>query len=176
MDSKAAAQLLEKYWNCETSLEEEKQLREYFRGDVPVEMKDAAELFRYFEREQGKSLDETFDREIVRKLKTQTGKGKVISMLSMTQVARIAAGLIVVVAATYLIGREVRKNYPAEVVDTYSDPKLALEETKKALMMISKGFGKAKQEAGKINMFNEAEQKIQGKEKSKAEVKEKINI
>ena len=35
MDSKQLEQLLEKYWNCETSLEEEKQLREHFRGEVP---------------------------------------------------------------------------------------------------------------------------------------------
>ena len=36
MDSKHIEQLLEKYWSCETSLEEEKQLREYFRGeDIP---------------------------------------------------------------------------------------------------------------------------------------------
>lgn len=176
MDSKQVAQLLEKYWNCETSLEEEQQLRDYFRGDVAPELKDTAELFRYFQSERGKTLDETFDRDLIRKIRKQERKGKVVHMLSTVQLARIAAGVLVVVAATFLIGREVRKNYPADVADTYSDPKLALEETKKALMMISKGFGKAKQGAGKINMFNEAEQKIQGKDKEDLTVKDKANI
>jgi len=76
---------------------------------------------------------------------------------------RIAAGLVVVVAATYFVRQEVRKAYPADVVDTYSDPKLALEETKKALMLISKSFNKAQKEASRIKVFNEAEEKIQGK-------------
>jgi hypothetical protein len=43
-------------------------------------------------------------------------------------------------------------------------------------MMISKGFGKAREEAGKINLFNEAEQKISGKDKEEVKEKEKINI
>ena len=33
MDFKEREDLLRKYWNCETSLEEEKQLREYFGGE-----------------------------------------------------------------------------------------------------------------------------------------------
>jgi len=74
-----------------------------------------------------------------------------------------------VVAATYFIRQEVRKAYPEPVEDTYSDPKIAFEETKKALMMISKSFGKAKNEAGKIKMFNDAEKKIQGKEEDKGQ-------
>jgi hypothetical protein len=46
------------------------------------------------------------------------------------------------------------------LTDTFTDPKDALEETKKALMLISKSFSKAKEGASKVNMFNEAEQKI----------------
>jgi hypothetical protein len=40
--------------------------------------------------------------------------------------------------------------------------------------MISNSFNKAKQEAGKIKMFNEAEQKIQRKEVTAEEVKASI--
>ena len=37
MDCKYIEQLLERYWQCETSLEEEAQLRAFFNGsDVPV--------------------------------------------------------------------------------------------------------------------------------------------
>ena len=85
--------------------------------------------------------------------------------------ARIAAGIAVVVVATYFIRQEVRKSYPQELQDTYSDPQMAFEETKKALMMISNSFGKAKKEAGKMKMFNDAEKKIQTKPNG-----EKINI
>ena len=53
------------------------------------------------------------------------------------------------------------------MVDTYDDPKLAFEETKKALMMISKSFGTAEEQAKKINMFNEAQEEIQKKKETK---------
>jgi len=171
MDSNEIKQLLEKYWNCETSLEEEQQLKEYFRGNnIPESFKETSELFRYFETQKKDSLNHGFDGEVMKRIKEERPQGKVVKM--MFNVARIAAGVVVVVAATYFVRQEIRKSYPPEIADTYSDPKLAFEETKKALMMISKGFGKAQKETRKINLLNEAEQKIQGKENKK----ESINI
>ena len=167
MDSKQIEQLLEKYWNTETSLEEEQQLRDFFRSEnIPEPLKETAELFRYFDQQKKVQLSESsFDGDVVRKINATRPAAKTVKMYY--NYARIAAGIVVVVAATYFVGQEVRKSYPAEVTDTYSDPKLAFEETKKALMMLSKGFGKARHETEKIKMFNEAEQKIQGKSRAK---------
>ncbi len=164
MDSRQIESLLEKYWNCDTSLEEEKQLKAFFAAEnVPPSLKETAELFSYFQNQRQRPLaDGSFDANILKKLKQVSPEGKVIKMFS--NVAKIAAGVVVLAAATYMVRQEVRKSYPAEVADTYSDPKLALEETKKALMLISKGFGKAQKEASKIELFNEAEKRIQGKQ------------
>lgn len=160
MDSKQVEALLEKYWNCETSLEEEKQLREYFKGSVASSMGKTAELFRYFETQRWQGVGVNFDREVRKKIAHKPA-GRSVKMF--VNYARIAAGIAVVIAAGYFIHLEVRKANPGSEEDTYSDPRVALEETKKALMMISNSFNKAHQQAGKVNMFNEAEQKIQGK-------------
>jgi hypothetical protein len=169
MDSKTLEQLLEKYWTCETSLEEEKQLRDFFAGrNIPESMKQTAELFRFFEAEKTKSVNENFEPAVTKQLHQRRG-GKIISMVSFSNIARIAAGILVVVAATFFIRQEVRKSYPKELQDTYTDPQMAFEETKKALMMISSSFGKAQHEAGKIKMFNEAEKKIKGKKEEKTD-------
>lgn len=162
MDSKQIEQLIEKYWNCETSLEEEKLLKDYFqRDDLPVQWKETSELFRYFGNQQSHALpDKGFDTVILKKIKPA---GKVVDL--SRNLVRIAAGLIVVIAATYFVRYEIRKSYPPE--DTFSDPKMAFEETKKALMMISKGFGKGHKEASKINVFNDAEQKVKEKTNKK---------
>jgi hypothetical protein len=87
-------------------------------------------------------------------------------MMSLVQISlRIAAGVAVVLAAVFFVRQEIRKNTNELVLeDTYDDPQKALEETKKALMMISKGFGRAEAQAKKINLINEAQDKIQGKE------------
>ncbi|HRI79144.1 MAG TPA: hypothetical protein PLR06_06355 [Cyclobacteriaceae bacterium] len=164
MDSEKIEQLLEKYWSCETTLEEEQQLRDFFHGEVPASLKETASLFQYLSFEKNKSLNENFEKDVTKQLKKRQG-GKVIS-ISFVNLARIAAGIVVVVAATFIIRQEIRKSYPQELQDTYTDPQMAFEETKKALMMISGSFGKAKREAGKIKVFNDAEKKIQSKQEA----------
>jgi hypothetical protein len=163
MDSNKIDALLQKYWNCETSLEEEQQLRDYFKsGNIPEQQKETAALFRYFELQKKKSLsDVSFDAKVLSK----TGKaGKDVFMKVAYNTMRIAAGVAVLLVAMWFIRNEVRKDTPQAMVDTYDDPKLALEETKKALLMISKGFGRAQKETKKINMFNEAKEEIQKKD------------
>lgn len=57
MDYKYIEQLLERYWNCETSLEEENILRTFFsQKDVPVSLSAYKDLFCY---EQSASKEET---------------------------------------------------------------------------------------------------------------------
>lgn len=171
MDLHEVERLLEKYWQTETSLEEEQQLHAYFaKGSVPPSLKAAADLFAFFEAEKSKSLAQPFESTVTKQLKKRHG-GKLITMIGWGNMARIAAGIFVVVAATFLIREEIRKRYPVEVADTYTDPQLAFEETKRALQMISNTFGKAKKEASKMQMLNEAEKKIQSKKEG-----DKINI
>ena len=165
MDSDKINELLQRYWNAETSLEEEQQLRTFFaREPVPENLKETASLFRYFDQQKKLGVDDpAFDSELKKKIKAPAGK---VINFSMVQVARIAAGLFVVVAATFFVRQEIKKAYPDEPTaeeDTYSDPKVAFEETKKALMMIGKSFNKAQKEASKINVFNEATDKLQEK-------------
>lgn len=162
MDSKEINELLARYWNCETSLSEEQQLREYFKtDDIPVELRDTGALFRYFEENKKKSLqDISFDKRLLEKTES-VGKGRMRRLFYNSM--RIAAGLVVVMMAIWFIRNEVRQSTPQEIVDTYDDPKLAFEETKKALMMISKSFGTAEEQAKKLNMFNEAQEEIQKK-------------
>lgn len=166
MDSNRIEELLSKYWNCETSLEEEQQLREYFKGgDIPEQWKETAALFRYFEENKKKTLnDVAFDAEVIQSAQPQK-KGKLVKLFYNTM--RIAAGVAVLVMAVWFVRKEVRETTPQEVVDTYDDPQLAFEETKKALLMISKSFGTAESQAKKLNMFNEAQEEIQKKDKGK---------
>ena len=160
MDSKNMEDLLKKYWACETTLEEEKQLREYFGGNnIPDQWKDTAALFRYFEETKKKSLNDlAFEGQVIHKIHAPK-KSRLVRLVYNTM--RIAAGLAVVLAATLFIRNEIRETTPQAVVDTYDDPKLAFEETKKALLMISKSFGTAEEQARKINLFNEAQEEIQ---------------
>ena len=169
MDSEKLDELINKYWNCETSVEEEQQLQAYFRSaSIPEQLKETALLFQYFDEQKRKSLtDVSFDSAVIRKINPPK-KGKLTSLLYNSM--RIAAGIVVLILAVWLVRMEVRENSPADMEDTYDDPKMAFEETKKALMMISKSFGAAEEQAKKINLFNEAQKEIQ-KEENQSELK-----
>jgi hypothetical protein len=169
MDSNKIDELLNKYWNCETSLEEEQQLREYFRGkNIPEQLKETAPLFRYFDEHKKKAIEDTaFDAEVLKKVKVPKN-GKMVKLFYNSM--RIAAGVAVLVVATWFVRDEIRKSDPQTTEDTYDDPKLALEETKKALLMISKSFGRAEEKAKKINLFNEAQKQVQQKPEVKTEL------
>lgn len=166
MDSKRIEELLKKYWECETSLEEEQMLVDYFNsGAVPEQFKEASSLFQYFQHQKKKSLsDSSFDGYAFTKSKGENSNRRVGWVYNSL---RIAAGIIVLMTAIWLVRSEIRETIPQEMVDTYDDPQLAFEETKKALLIISKSFGTAEEQAKKINLFNEAQQQIEGKANEK---------
>lgn len=66
MDSKHIEQLLERYWQCETSLQEEAELRTFFSGeDIPEHLLRYRDLFIYQQLQQDEHLGEDFDKRIL---------------------------------------------------------------------------------------------------------------
>ncbi|MEE1270773.1 MAG: pyruvate ferredoxin oxidoreductase, partial [Prevotellamassilia sp.] len=66
MDYKYIEQLLERYWNCETSLEEEQILRTFFnQKEVPAHLARYQELFMFEKAQQDVSLGEDFDEKLL---------------------------------------------------------------------------------------------------------------
>ena len=64
MDYKYIEQLMERYWNAETSLEEESILRTFFsQKDIPAEMEHLRPLF--IDEAVGETLDDDFDARIM---------------------------------------------------------------------------------------------------------------
>ncbi|MFN7791071.1 MAG: hypothetical protein ACK5NM_00830, partial [Cyclobacteriaceae bacterium] len=77
MDSNEVKELLEKYWNCETALEEDHKLHSFFRGSVPTEMNETAELFRYFELQRRSKIEASgCDEEVKQKIKEHRPAGR----------------------------------------------------------------------------------------------------
>lgn len=164
MDSEKINKLLQKYWDCQTTLEEEQELREYFKDHAPEALKETVPLFQYFHQQKERKLTDTsFEHNVIKKLKRPRGQMRTLLFNTM----RIAAGIVVLIMAVWLVRMEVREISPAEVTDTYDDPKMAFEETKKALMMISRSFSTAEEQARKINLFNEAQKELQQEESAK---------
>jgi len=173
MDFDNIERLLAKYWECETSLEEEAALREFFNGpDVPDHLASYKPLFKYYEEEKkdGK-LDDLFDQQVLEKIsevknEAKPKKGKVVKMFY--DISRVAAVILVVVVAGYFIKQEYsekEEEMKPYLTDTFDDPQAAFEETKRALQMISANFKRGREEARKVSVFNDAQQKAKDVEK-----------
>ncbi len=71
MDYKYIEQLMERYWNAETSLEEESILRTFFsQKDIPAEMEHLRPLFT--DDAVGQTLDDDFDARIMQLIGAET--------------------------------------------------------------------------------------------------------
>ena len=79
MDYKYIDQLLERYWRCETSLEEEEILRTFFsQQDLPAELKRYQALFAYEQKESKMGLGDDFDRRMMARIEESDGQAPVL--------------------------------------------------------------------------------------------------
>ena len=100
MDYKYINQLLERYWKCETSLEEEGILRAFFSQDnIPAELKRYQPLFLYEAKEPaGDVLGKEFDEKILSMVREdEPVKAKVITMAQRLKPLFKAAAVVTIV-------------------------------------------------------------------------------
>lgn len=103
MDYKYIEQLLERYWQCETSLEEEEILRAFFsQPDVPAELRQYGSLFAYAhdERQAESPLGSDFDERVMSMVEEMTPvKARHISIASRLKPLLKAAAVVAVVVS-----------------------------------------------------------------------------
>ena len=112
MDSKRIEILLERYWNCVSTQEEEAELRTYFNTatDIPSQLAHATPLFKYFKQEaEGKLLDLSFDDKFFELIeKNEQPKGKVRKLeQSFQNYMKVAAAIVLVIATSFIFRMEI---------------------------------------------------------------------
>lgn len=94
MDYKYIKQLLERYWECETTLQEEAILRSFFsQEDVPAEFQQYKALFTY-ELQKEEVLGEDFDARILEKIQPTA---KTVTLTSRLMPLFKAAAIVAIV-------------------------------------------------------------------------------
>lgn len=130
MDYKYINQLLERYWRCETSVEEESILRAFFRQEViPAELKRYKSLFAYAGQETEQNvLGDDFDRKLLTSIeKTEPVKARIITMPQRLKPLFKAAAVVAIVLT---LGNAVQVSFtrqqkdPISSYDGYYKPEL----------------------------------------------------
>lgn len=135
MDYKYIEQLLERYWNCETSLEEEQILRSFFRQkEVPAHLLRYKQLFAYQDVEKEKGLGDDFDTRILTRIERPVVKAQRLTMRTRFMPLFKAAAMI---AVLFLMGTVMQHAMEGGDSDTVSvhdeyqnsttDPQVAYE-------------------------------------------------
>ena len=157
MDYKYIEQLLERYWECGTSLEEESILKAFFsQEEVPAALRKYKSLFIFEQKAKKENcLGDDFDEKILSLIGDEEKpriKAIRISMRERFMPLFKAAAVVAIIvalggAAQFQFGHHDTNddiNY-ADYKDTYNDPSVAYDKVENALEMISEGFSQTQQ-------------------------------
>ena len=95
MDYKYIEQLLERYWQCETTLQEEEILHSFFsQPDIPEDLRRYQPLFSC---EQEKPLGDDFDARILEMIGEEEPKTKIVALTSRLMPLFKAAAIVAII-------------------------------------------------------------------------------
>lgn len=132
--------LMEKYWAGETSVEEERLLKEHFRKNPSL------------------TNEGTYFRALSKKQQLASGKRFAHPAKSRRKAQWSAAAVIVIgIMAALMVFQDAKTQQREFVVE---DPQEAYEITRKALLMVSSGLNEGKTYSGELKKINKAEELI----------------
>lgn len=131
--------LIEKYFDGTTSIKEEKQLKAYFSSNnVAPELEKYRSMFAYFSLE--KQVETNHKINIRQKKKFNYW---------------IAASVVVAIGLGFVFFQP-----KEEDLGTFDDPEIALQETQKALRLVSENINKGKEKMGYLKEFENTKKTI----------------
>jgi len=134
MNTQEIIRLLGKYYNGETSDEEEMILKRFFEaGNIPAELEADSDMFRYYsEASSAPEASADLEKRIISAIDNLEMSHKaIISRPLRFALMSAAAGLLVLVASYFFLTRSI------EPKDTYSDPQIAYAQAVSILYDVS---------------------------------------
>lgn len=152
MNTDEVKKLLEKYYEGDSSVDEEIILKEFFsRDEVPEELEAEKDIFCYFLQLSGMPLPAGgFTDRILSAVDDE-------DILSKRSYRRKIFRIVTGIAASLMIitGSYLYFNYRSGQSDTYSDPELAYNEAMRILVDVSVRLNRGTVELGKIGMMQD---------------------
>ncbi len=156
-------ELKKKYWKGTSEVNEEQALKKHSHANEQSQIEN--EYFSYLEHKRKEKLnDPDFEQEVLRQIKgNQGGKRSLFQKINW----QIAAAIILLLSiGVLLINKQMgTKNTIAPtnqivVEDTFEDPQLAYEETKKALLLLSSKLNEGNLYATEFVKFSQSQENL----------------
>ena len=159
MNTKEIEDLLARYFEGETTLEEEMQLHDFFYSDiVPPHLAAYTEMFRAFDEAAKERMpDAEFEQKFLRAI----GETSVRPMHSRTKtllfITSLAAGVVILVGFLFAYKHDLLSKYPK---NTITNPDLAYAETQKALLLLAGNFSTGITQVQKFQAFDKGMEQV----------------
>ncbi len=151
MTSEKLRQLIERYFETETTLDEEKELKNYFsKPNILPEFEQYRPIFGFWQAASGQ--EQSFsEKELLDALQPKKRW--------RFEIWSAAAVIVVLITALWLWTPQ--KLAPKDLyADTYENPEIALEEAKKLLTMVSSKMNRGEEAIQELEKFSETQRKI----------------
>ncbi len=157
MEKKRIEQLIEKFYNGETSIGEERLLENYFsQKNIPASLEAERDIFRFYSSSRNEQLpDDQLKEKIIRAIESEGGdlSGKKRRMIYT--VTGIAASILLLIGSYFILLSPSGPGIAlSKYKDTYDNPEIAYMETHKALLYVS---GKLNEGTSKLDNLTKFE-------------------
>jgi hypothetical protein len=165
MEYNQIKQLLTRYFDGETTLEEEKMLREYFtgEGEIPADLVSSGQLFMLLRTAAGDKPDA---RELESRLSAliddQTVAMHPVSKQRMLYRFLAAASVVLLIGVSGIFIYRSQNTVPR---DTFADPVAAYSEAQRTLLYISEKMNQGMKPLSHITAINTGTEKLKSIEK-----------
>jgi len=159
MNTREIETLLGKYYEGNTSLAEEKILRDFFRnGDLPDHLKEHRQLFGFFADRQSENLpDPDFERKLTEKLAGEADGATVIPFTLRNKrflaFARVAAAILLLAGLFFSLRNEISDSRKQQAVNRRTE--LAYAQTTQALMIVSSNLNAGLKQVSKLRLLDQ---------------------
>lgn len=159
MDLALVEQLLERYYDGDTTIEEEQQLKAFFaKGEVPAHLKAAQMQFLFLAEDARENMDAAFEDRFMAGV---APKARVIPVAP--RFSRLAAGIaagIFLISGMYIM----RQDGGVKHANKPNDQQLmAYAQAKKSLLAISQRLNKGSEQVAKISKLDQVQEQITNK-------------
>lgn len=172
MDKERIKELLEKFYNGDTSEEEEKVLKEYFQAEdaISVDMGPDAAIFGYYEARHGEVPGDGFESRFLENIgekRATPSSSKPVRRIAY--ISTIAASIIIILGAVLLLRQK-------PLADTYASAEEAYQETLNTLKYVSSYWEMGTKDLEPIKEFSQPVSNLQNLSKFSEGVGEMENL
>ncbi len=154
-DLKNIEQLLEKYYNGETSLDEERKLQWFFETqDVPERLQSEKKMFSYYHSRKKETSSPGLNDKLIDLIERQDRLSGRSARSRFIAWAGSAAAVIIVLLAVWLTYEKPFSKESYIFEDTYDNPELAYLEARKVLYMVSEKMNEGTHNLNNLNKIN----------------------